>query len=115
MGSLADRLARVLPQADGEAEYNMKVMMRSLKGSIVPEPNKYYVFVYKAKTPNIQYDKHPLIACTGVYRWGFTGFNYHWEDYRRYSWLEVISNVFEVTSEELETAKKFNIAKLRST
>jgi hypothetical protein len=110
-----NRLDRVLYKANGSPEYNMKVMMRELQGTIVPEPNKYYVFVYKAKTPNIQYDKHPLIACTGVYKWGFTGFNYHWEDYRRYSWLEVISNVFEVKQEELETAQNFKIAKIKST
>ena len=111
-----NRLARVQQQATGQPEYNMKVMMRALSGNtIVPNVNKYYVFVYKAKTPNILYDKHPLIMCTGVYKWGFTGFNYHWEDYRRYSWLEVISNVFEVTDDEFETAKEFKIAKIQST
>ena len=111
-----NRVNGLSPQADGQPEYNMKVLMRGLGPPvIVPEPNKYYVFVYEAKTPNILYDRHPFIACTGVYKWGFTGFNYHWEDYRRYSWLEVISNLYEITEEERETMMEFPIKRIKST
>ena len=111
-----NRVERVKPKADGQPEYNMKVLMQALGPPvIVPEPNKYYVFVYKAKTPNTLYDKHPFIACTGVYKWGFTGFNYHWEDYRRYSWLEVISNLYEITEEERDTMMKYPIERIKST
>ncbi len=110
------RVAELLPRAGGSPEYNMKLLLPRLgKGEIVPQPDKYYVFIYKAKTPNIQYDQHPLIMCTGVYKWGFTGFNYHWEDYRRYSWLEVFSNVYEITEEEINDVRNFPIARYKTT
>ena len=112
---MEDRLARVLPSANGKAEYNMKVMMRALQPSIVPEPNKYYTFVYQAKTRHIQYDKHPLIQCTTVHPWGFIGVNFHLEDYRRYTWREVISNIFEIREDEMGTALKFQTAKIIGT
>jgi hypothetical protein len=83
------------------------------KGEIVPQPDKYYVFIYKAKTKGIQYDQHPFIACTSVYKWGFTGFNYHWEAYRRYSWREVFSNIYEVYEDEIEDMQKYKIARFK--
>jgi hypothetical protein len=100
----------------GSPEYCMRLLLTKLTGGeIVPTPNKYYVFIYKAKTPNIQYDQHPLIKCTGVYKWGFTGFNYHWEDFRRYSWLEVFSNVYELNETEFSDVKNFPIARYKTT
>ena len=48
------------------------------EGSNVPEAGNYYVFVYRAKTPGIAYDSHPLVAVTDVFQWGFKGLNYHW-------------------------------------
>ena len=36
------------------------------EGSNVPEVGNYYVFVYRAKTPGIPYDSHPLVAVTDV-------------------------------------------------
>ncbi len=71
-------------------------------GEIVPTPDKYYVFVYKAKTKNIQYDQYPFIVCTSVFPWGFSGYNFHWEESRRYTWQEVITNIYEIKDEELE-------------
>ena len=110
-----DRVAKALKMADGQPEYNMKVLMRELgPPMIVPEGNKYYVFVYEAKTPNLLYDRNPFIICTGIYKWGFTGFNYHWEDYRRYSWLEVVSNVFEIKEEEVESMKNYPNKRIKS-
>ena len=71
------------------------------------------MFIYKAKTKGIQYDQHPFIACTSVYNWGFTGFNYHWEAYRRYSWREVFSNIYEVYEDEIEDMQKYKIARFK--
>lgn len=111
-----DRVKNLSARPDGQPEYNMKVLMRALGPPlIVPEPDKYYVFVYKAKTPNLMYDAHPFIMCTNVFKWGFTGFNYHWEDFRRYSWLEVISNLYEITEEEVNTMRNFPIKRIKST
>ena len=43
----------------------------------IPSVGKYYTFVYNAKTPNVQYDQHPLVAVTDLFRWGFRGINFH--------------------------------------
>jgi hypothetical protein len=105
-----------LANAHGQPEYNMKQLLRNLgPAEIVPDPDKYYVFIYKAKTPNTQYDQHPFIKCTSVHRWGFCGFNYHWEDYRRYSWLEVVSNIYEIKENEVQEMMNYPIARYKST
>lgn len=105
---MRDRVAATMPMADGQPEYNMKRLMQALGPPvIVPEVDKYYTFVYKAKTPNIRYDKHPFILCTSVHKWGFIGANYHWEDYRRYTWLEVISNLYEILPSEVESMRSY--------
>ena len=67
----------------------------------LPQVGAYYTFGYQAKTPRIRYDKHPLIACTGVYEWGFTGLNYHWGDFRKYTFEELITNPYLVYPSEL--------------
>ena len=67
-----------------------------------PEPGKYFVFVYQAKTPGIEYDSNPLVAVTDVFEWGFRGFNYHWGSMRQYTWNELAGQVYEVYQEELK-------------
>ena len=69
---------------------------------VVPDVGRYYTFIYKPITPRIEYDEHPLIACVGLFRWGFRGINYHWGDYRNYRWTEVIGNLHVVYPMELE-------------
>lgn len=68
----------------------------------IPEEGKYFVFVYQAKTPGIEYDQNPLVAITDVFEWGFRGFNYHWGDMRQYTWNELAGQVYEVYQEELK-------------
>lgn len=95
-------------------EFCMRMLMEKLDiVDIVPQPDKYYVFVYKAKTPKIKYDQHPFIICITVYPWGFVGFNYHWNLYRRYTWREVLTNLHEVYPEEVETVMNFPTAKFK--
>ena len=90
---------------------NMAILLENLRGDeIVPEANKYYVFVYKAKTPNIQYDQHPLVLCGNVFKWGFTGYNFHWNEIRQYSWGEVKSNLYELSEEEMAVVEKVPLA-----
>ncbi len=61
------RLAEVATQCTGGPVYNMRIVLDHLSDSeIVPDSNKYYVFVYKAKTPNLQYDQQPLILSGDV-------------------------------------------------
>jgi len=111
------RLQYVLKGArQDDPDTNMKRLLDTLKpAQIVPKVDKYYVFVYKAKTPRIQYDQNPFILCTGIYKWGFTGYNFHWERHRRYSWNEVVTNLYEVSDNELNIIERLPIAKIRTT
>lgn len=79
---------------------------------IIPQVDKYYVFAYKAKTPNIQYDQYPFVYVTGVFIWGFQGYNFHWEASRQYTWAEVLTNLYEVDESELNSVEQLPIAKL---
>ena len=98
----------------GSPDYNMSLLLDYLTADeITPQANKYYVFVYKAKTPNIRYDQHPLILCGNVFKWGFTGYNFHWDEIRQYSWGEVLSNLYELNEEEFSIVENINIAKFK--
>ena len=69
---------------------------------IMPEPGKFYTFIYNAKTPGISYDQHPLIACVEIFRWGFRGLNFHWQQYRNYTWEEIPGQLMVVEFQELD-------------
>ena len=106
----------ILYQLTGRPTYNMAILLSKLpQSTIVPRPDKYYTFVYKAKTRNITYDQHPLIECTSVHPWGFVGYNYHWEDYRKYAWNEVISNVYGLTEQEFQSVRNVNLMQIKTT
>ena len=68
----------------------------------IPEVGKFYTFVYNAKTPNYTYDKHPLIACTSLEKWGFKGLNFHWQQTRNYTWNELAGQLYVVQWNELD-------------
>ena len=78
----------------------MLEIMGALNNTVeaIPSVGKYYTFVYNAKTPNVQYDQHPLIACTDLFRWGFRGINFHWQSSRNYTWEELTGQVYMVKS-----------------
>ena len=94
----------------------MGILLASLdRSTIVPMPNKYYTFVYKAKTPRITYDMYPLILCGSIYNWGFNGLNVHWNTIRQYSYGEVLSNVYELSEEEFQSLQGVPLAKFTTT
>ena len=95
---------------------NMSALLKVLTAkALMPEPNKYYVFVYNAKTPGVTYDQHPLILCTGLYKWGFTGVNYHWGlQTRRYTWAELATHVYELSEEEAHMLLDYPLTRLRT-
>jgi len=94
---------------------NMSILIAALdRSEIVPEANKYYTFVYKAKTPGIRYDQHPLILCGNVFKWGFTGENIHIGT-RQYSWNEILSNLYELSEDEFEALAKIPLALYQNT
>ena len=79
--------------------------------TLVPDIGKYYVFVYRPKTPSIQYDQNPLVAVTDVFRWGFRGLNYHWREYRQYTWEEVVGSLYQIYPDEIADARELPIQK----
>ena len=91
-------------QDHNDPEDMMLEIMDLLKDTVTPVPDigKYYTFVYNAKTPNVQYDQHPLIACTDIFGWGFRGINFHWQSSRNYTWEEQSGQLYVVNYDELD-------------
>ena len=83
-------------ETTNDPEDLMLMIMEALKGTVspIPEVGKFYTFVYNAKTPRIQYDQHPLIACTDLQQWGFKGLNFHWRQSRNYTWEELAGQLY---------------------
>ena len=79
----------------------------------IPEVGKFYTFVYNPKTPDIEYDQHPLIACTEVQRWGFKAINFHWRQSRNYTWEELAGQLHVVKYEELDELLALQYGKFR--
>ena len=95
--------ARVLKENVNDPEDIMLLIMEIFTiQEIVPQAGKFYTFIYNAKTPNISYDQHPLIACVEVFRWGFRGLNFHWQQYRNYTWEELPGQLHVVEFQELD-------------
>jgi hypothetical protein len=96
----------------GDPEDMMIEIMNILKEtSLIPEVGKFYTFVYNAKTPNIEYDQHPLIACTEIKRWGFRAINFHWRKPRNYTWEEIAGQLHLVRENELDDLLSIPYAK----
>ena len=92
----------------------MLIIMEIFKeDAIHPEPEKLYTFVYNPKTPNIEYDQHPLIVCIDLQKWGFKGFNFHWRRYRNYTWAEIAGKLYSVKDNELDELLAIPYAKFR--
>ena len=111
----ANRIRNIINDLIGveDPEELMLEIMNALKDKVTPVPDvgKFYTFVYNAKTPNIRYDQHPLIACTEVYSTGFTGLNFHWGKYRKYTWNEVAGQLYIVDSGEIADLREIPYAK----
>ena len=109
-----NRIEPLMERASTDPGRNMVLLLNNLSpGIIVPTVDKYYTFVYTPKTKNIRYDMNPFIQCTSIYKWGFIGFNFHWNEHRRYTWQEVATNIFEIKEDEVETMKKFPTPRFR--
>ena len=86
-----------------DVEDIMVVIMDIFKEEVLyPEPGNFYTFIYQPKTPDIEYDQQPLIACVGLFNWGFRGLNFHWQRYRNYTWAEVVGKLHVVQYQELD-------------
>ncbi len=83
--------------AMNDADDRMMAIMETLNDTVVtvPDIGRFYTFIYDPKTPRIRYDQFPLIACVGLFRWGFRGINYHWPGFRNYDWQQSIGNLYQ--------------------
>ena len=86
-----------------DQEDMMLEIMDLLKDTVTPVPDAGSIctFVYNAKSSNITYDQHPLVAVTELFQWGFRGLNFHWQEYRQYTWEELAGQVYIVQRNEL--------------
>ena len=91
-------------ETTNDPEDLMLMIMDALKDTVspIPEVGKFYTFVYNAKTPRIQNDQHPLVACTDLQQWGFKGLNFHWRQSRNYTWEELAGQLYIVQYDELD-------------
>ena len=93
------------------ATKNMSELLGILGGSeLVPSVDKYYVFIYEAKTKGVKYDAHPVVLVQAIFNWGFVGYNIHWQSSRQYSWGEVVSNLYELTKAEAAVVTQIPLA-----
>ena len=92
----------------------MELIMYALNDTVtpIPEEGNICTFKYFAKTPNISYDQHPLVAVTNLYNWGFSGINFHHRDYRQYTWQELGTQVYIVQWEELDDLLSLDYEKI---
>jgi len=105
---------RILAAETNDPEDLMIIIIDVLKDeALYPEPGKFYTFIYNAKTPGLEYDQHPLIACTSIESWGFKGINFHWRQQRQYTWPEVAGKLHIVKYEELDEMLSIPYAKFR--
>ena len=104
-----------LENSINDPEDLMLIIMEALNDTVtpIPEVGKFYTFIYNAKTPNITYDQHPLIACTDLQSWGFKGLNFHWRQSRNYTWEELAGQLYIVDYDELDELLRFPYGKLK--
>ena len=92
----------------------MLIIMEIFKEEVLyPETGQFTTFIYTPKTQNIEYDQHPLIACTDLQKWGFKGINFHWRQSRNYTWEEVIGKLHVVRENELDELLAIPYGKFR--
>jgi hypothetical protein len=77
----------------------------------IPDVGNYYTFVYLPKTKKIDYDQFPLIACMEVKKWGFRGFNFHWNQMRNYTWIEVSGKLHTINNDEIDYLRSIRYAR----
>jgi hypothetical protein len=112
-----DRVAELEEKIDGSEDPDlimMSIMETFRDTQWIPEPGKYYTFIYIAKSPDKIYDEHPLIACMSLERWGFKGLNFHWGTMRNYTWQEVVGSLHVIENNEIDYLRSLDYAKYRN-
>jgi hypothetical protein len=109
--SRVSQLKRKIRNMSNPDDIMLSIMEVFTQSEFIPDVGNYYTFVYFAKTPDITYDQYPLVAVTAVERWGFRGFNFHWDDYRNYTWQEVAGRMHSIEPNEIEYLRSLPYAK----
>ena len=79
----------------------------------IPDVGGIYTFVYAPKTPNVQYDAHPLVVVSDIFQWGFRGINFHWGQVRQYTFPEVVGGLYKVDEMELRDLRTIPFGRIR--
>ncbi len=110
------RIEEVAENKSGKhADELMLELMEACNDTVTPIPDigGFYFFVYNPKTPNIEYDQNPLVACTDIFQWGFRGINFHWGEHRNYTWNEIAGQLYQVSDDELNDLDSIPFAHFR--
>ena len=117
LANTENRLENVVSDiiAMSDSDDRMMAIMETLNDTVVtvPDVGRYYTFIYDPKTPRIRYDEFPLIACTGLFRWGFRGINYHWPGFRNYDWQQSIGNLYQAYPLEINDLRSIPYQRFR--
>jgi hypothetical protein len=82
-----------------------------------PRQGDTFTFIYKARTPNLIYDLHPVSTIISLDKNKFVGFNHHLGMVRQYSGNmgRVLSNFYKIDSDELDIVLSIKTALLLKT
>ena len=100
--SRVSQLKRKIRNMYNPDDIMLSIMEVFTRSEFIPDVGKYYTFIYLAKTPDITYDQYPLVAVTSVERWGFKALNYHWNEFKNYTWQEVAGKMHVIEANEIE-------------
>ena len=92
----------------------MEELLSVLTESGSANTGKYYTFVYRAKTPNTEYDEFPLVGVTDIFSWGFRGINFHIGQRRQYNYNQIQGQLYEIYPEEMSDVIELNFTSIRS-
>ena len=109
--SRVSQLKRKIRNMSNPDDIMLSIMEVFTQSDFIPDVGKYYTFIYLAKSPDITYDNYPLVAVTGVERWGFKALNYHWNEFKNYTWQEVAGKMHVIEANEIEYLRSLPYAK----
>ena len=109
--SRVSQLKRKIRNMYNPDDIMLSIMEVFTRSEFIPDVGKYYTFIYLAKTSDITYDQYPLVAVTAVERWGFKALNYHWNEFKNYTWQEVAGKMHLIEPNEIEYLRSLPYAK----
>lgn len=116
-GSRVSNIQKAIKDLTDPEDIMVELMDVLTEAEIVPDVGNYYTYIFNAKTPNIKYDQHPLVAVLEIFNWGFRGLNFHWQDInpskcvRNYTWGEIPGRLHTIYKDEIEFLKSIKYAK----